>query len=83
MSRRTRIAVDARAIAANRTPGEALPVFRIERPGADDFEPLAGDVIELPEGARLVYERDTFTSAVSVWIETTGEVAARIRPPEG
>ena len=46
MSRRTRIAVDARAIAANRTPGEALPVFRIERPGADDFEPLAGDVID-------------------------------------
>lgn len=80
---KSRIAVDPRAIAANRDDGGDRPVFAIARGDEDEFRPIAGDVIELPEGARLVYERDRYTSAVSVWIETSGEVAARIRPPAG
>lgn len=70
----TRVAVDPRAIQRNRTEGTREPVFLVARDGAEEFEPLDGEVLEFPAGARLVYDRDRFTSAVTVWIETPGEV---------
>ena len=67
---KTIVHVNSQRIRQNQNQQQQLPVITVKRGKTNTY----GDIVEIPGGCRVVYNRDNPICGARVWIETLNEV---------